>query len=52
MTCFKTIILKNYFAEKKVKVNIFEVPVFVTSLSEALPFCVFDYDRKIKEKNH
>ena len=30
----------------------FEVPVFVVSLTEPLSFCVSDNDQKIKENNH
>ena len=33
MPCFKTNFKKTYFAENKVKVNVFEVPVFVASLT-------------------
>ena len=40
MACFKTIIFKTYFAENKVKVNVFKVPVFMASLTETLSLCV------------
>ena len=52
ITCFKTIVLKTYFTENKGEVKVFEVPVFVTSLTEPLSFCVSDYYRKIKENSH
>ena len=52
MACFKTFFFKTYFAENKVKVHVFKVPVFVASLTEPLSFCVLDYYRKIKESSH
>ena len=50
--CFKTIILKTYFEENKVKALVYEVPAFVTWLTEPLSFCVSDHDEKIKENSH
>ena len=52
MACLKTIILKNIFAESKVKVHVLKVPVFVASLTEPLSLCVFEYYIKTKENSH
>ena len=52
IACFKTIILKTYFEENKVKALVYEVPAFVTWLTEPLSFCVSDHDGKIKENSH
>ena len=52
MDCFKTIVLKNISHRNKIKVKVFEEPVFVPSLNEPLSFCVFDFDREIKENSH
>ena len=52
IACFKTIILKTYFEENKVKAHVYEVPAFVASLTEPLSFCVSDHDGKIKENSH
>ena len=49
---FQNIFFKTYFAENKVKVHVFKVPVLVASLTEPLSFCVLDYYRKIKESSH
>ena len=51
MPCFKIINLKNIFP-RKVKVYMFEVPVFLASLTDTLWFFVSDYDLKIKENSH
>ena len=51
MPCLKTIILKTHSPENKVKVHMFEVPVFVASLTEPLFIFVFDYDQKNENIN-
>ena len=43
---------KNISQKKKVKVEVFKVPVFVASLTELLSLCEFNYYRKIKENHH
>ena len=50
MPCFKTIILKTHSPENKVKVHMFEVPVFVASLTGPLFIFVFDYDQKKRKQ--
>ena len=36
----------------RTRVQVFEMSVFVASLTEPLSFCVFDYYRKIIENSH
>ena len=48
---FQNYYFKKHFPENKVKVHMFEVPVFVASLTEILLFFVSHYDQEIKEKS-
>ena len=49
---FQNNYLKKIFSQKTKLKYMFEVPVYVASLTEPVSLCVFEYYRKIKENSH